>query len=458
MNNENTEATQQLTSSENQVPARKVCSRRNKKCDNEKEKEEVKRILTIDEFTSIRSPTKRAIHYEMVKYERNYPDVPKSDLFGILNVKPKRYYRKVKKVMNGFDYDLQTKCTIFNDEEGRELILFIQMNAERRTCLSKADVVMKATEIVSRRRVELNFGVQLDFDSVIDWCKSHGVHFGRSWDRYHVQAISDRESIEQMVANIHLMMKLWHYPPELIANMDETWVALQDKVYSGVVAYTDGCKPISIAPADGSHITLIGCITLSGEVVTPVTILPTSLKTASLIDHNKLWRLNYCVNPSGFMNGDIFAMWIDRILGPWFDRRRTNPFQHALLICDAHSSRMNERAKQALKRHRIDMIVLPAHVTSRHQPLDVGIYSAYKTYLNKMAKKVESGMYGRIRASVNAFTMATVDLNIDAAWKQSKLFDKDYKKVIQSYLPRLPNARVCKNANYIVPCETVTEV
>jgi len=458
MNSDSTESTRVLTSTENQTTNKKACLKRNKQEELEKKKTEIRSIFASQEFASMHSPTKRVIHYVLLQPKRNYPLVPKVLLFNMFNVDYHRYYQKEKKVRNGFPYELETKCPIMNEEEGKELLYFIRMNAERRTCMTIDQVVEKATEIVSRRNIALLFGAQLDRETVKDWCDKHGVDFKDCLTNYSVKALSDRESITQMYDNIHLMMQLWNYPPELIADMDETWVSTQDKVYSGKVAIVDGLQPIHISPADGAHITLIGCITMSGEVVTPSYILPEELRSPTRIEKNYLQNLLYWVNKSGFMNGDLFATWIEKALGPWFDKKRKHPLQHALLICDAHSSRTNVRARDALKRHMIDMIVLPAHVTSKHQPLDVGVYSPYKTALKKILMNVEGGLYANVWASINAFQAATIPINILNAWERSLLFSEDYKKVIDSYLPRLPNKKVSKNSNYIVPCERVERV
>jgi len=455
MISENMDCSQELPYAEGEAAAKKVCLRNDKNDEREKKIEEMKKILDTAEFSCMQSPTKKVVHYAIVQAQRNYPELPKTVMCKVFNVNIKKFNRKFQKVKNGFPYELTTKCPLFNEVEGKELLLYIRYNAERRVCPTLEQVVLKATQIVSRRRIELVFGMQLDRECVKRWCKEHGIQFDKSWDKYHVDVMSDRESIEKMYQNIHLMMELWNYPPELIANMDESWVATLDLVYSGVVAHPDDCYPIAIAPTDGVHITLIGCITLSGEVVTPAYIIPSELKCQARIERNHLENLVHWVSKSGFMNGDIFALWIDNVLGPWFDRKKRLPGQHALLICDAHTFRTNVAAREALKRHKIDMIVLPAHVTSKHQPLDVGIFSSYKTNLKKILPRVEGGMYGKIWASINAFQCATIPINIFSAWEQSKLFSEDYEDVIETYLPRLPDAKVYKNANYIVPCEPV---
>lgn len=423
-----------------------------------KKVEEVRRIFATDEYTSMSSPTKRAIHFYQHMVERGYPNIPKTVLFQEFGVKKKRYYAKERKVKNGFPYELETKCPILNEKEGDELIAFIRMNAERRSCVTLDEVVDKATELVRMRKIEVNFGERLNKDSVKGWCLDHGICFSRGLTDYQAMALSNREAIQKMYDNLRLLMERYGYRPEMILNMDETWAATEKKVSTAFVAHPPDLPPIAHAPADGAHITLIGCISKGGEVVLPTYILPSPLKTGRLREQFHLEKLPYFVNKSGFMTGGIFAAWIEGVLAPWIARRRQNPFEHALLICDAHTSRMNESAKAALKRNLIDMIVLPAHVTSKHQPLDVGVYSSYKNKFRELAKKVPGGVYGRVWASVNAFHAATMPMNIYNAWDKSKLFSSDYKSVIESYLPRAADVMENDKSNYVVESTPIAEV
>lgn len=423
-----------------------------------KKMEEAKRILSSGELGTMTSPTKRLIYYYRDLPKKGYPLIPKRVLFEEYGVKPQRFYDKNKKVMNGFPYEHNTKCPILNDNEGKELLEYIRMNAEMRSCATLTDIVTKATELVSRRDCYFLFGEQLNRDTVRDWCIDHGICFNRAMTTYDALALSDRESIQKMYDNIRMLMERYKYRPSLIFNMDESWVATEKKVSAEFVAHPPDLPPISHAAADGAHITLIGCISMSGEVVIPTYIVPFAPKSKSLLQKFHLEGLAFAVNKSGFMTGELFAVWIRTILVPWVNKRRTSPLEHALLICDAHSSRMNENARTALKENLIDMLVLPAHVTSKHQPLDVGVYSSYKNKFRELMKKVKGGVYGSLCASRNAFHVATMPMNIFNAWEKSKLFSTDYKKVIESYLPRASGVKENNKSNYVVESTPVVEV
>lgn len=206
---------------------------------------------------------------------------------------PQRFYDKNRKVKNGFPYEHNTKCPILNDNEGKELLEYIRGNAEMRSCVTLPDNVTKATEIVARRKMVYHFGEELNKYSVKDWCIAHGICFDKAMTEYKALALSDRESIQKIFDNIHMLMRRYKYSPSLIQNMDESWVATEKKVSSHVVAHPPDLPPVSHATVDGMNITPIGCISMNGEVVTPTYIVPSPLKS-KLLRQNKALLLILC--------------------------------------------------------------------------------------------------------------------------------------------------------------------
>lgn len=126
--------------------------------------------------------------------------------------------------------------------------------------------------------------------------------------------------------------------------------------------------------------------------------------------------------------------------------RKCNINQYALLICDAHVSRRNSTVLQILRANNIDMLVLPAHVTSVVQLLDIGVFTLYKEYVRKFFKDT-GGLYHLLYASAGAFT-------VDNAWKEFLLFSRDWKAFLQSFpeQPLMPSK--CKSrslaSNFVV--------
>ena len=126
--------------------------------------------------------------------------------------------------------------------------------------------------------------------------------------------------------------------------------------------------------------------------------------------------------------------------------RKCNINQYSLLICDAHVSRRNSTVLQILRANNIDMLVLPAHVTSVVQLLDIGVFTLYKEYVRKFFKDT-GGLYHLLYASAGAFT-------VDNAWKEFLLFSRDWKAFLQSFPEQLlmPSKRKSRSlaSNFVV--------
>ena len=101
-----------------------------------------------------------------------------------------------------------------------------------------------------------------------------------------------------------------------------------------------------------------------------------------------------------------------------------NRLQHALLICDAHLSRINEEALITLKMNNIDLLILPAHSTSKLQPLDVGIYSPYKQKFRTFYKG-KGGLYNLLYASQKAVQCSFLSILIRKAWATLHLLEEN---------------------------------
>ena len=152
------------------------------------------------------------------------------------------------------------------------------------------------------------------------------------------------------------------------------------------------------------------------------------------------------------MTNELMRSWLVHVFIPHVNTIRRSRDQHALLICDAHVSRHNANVWDVLKANNIDMLVLPAHVTSVVQPLDVGIFAKYKGQFREYYK--DKGIYGLLQASVASFKKSTDCIAFDKAWNESKLFSPEWKEFIDTF-PEQPfilataHSRRSK-ANYVV--------
>ena len=168
--------------------------------------------------------------------------------------------------------------------------------------------------------------------------------------------------------------------------------------------------------------TLIGCIAADDEFVEPSYIIPSPLLNKKKVEDYCLRKVKTFVQQSGYMTGPIFARWIGEVLIPYVNNERKNIEQHALLICDAHSSHMNEDVLSLLRSNNIDMVILPAHSTSVFQPLDRDLYDPYKNSFRELYK--EGDLYSLLYTSRTSFLKTITPMKIKSMERISTVRNK----------------------------------
>jgi len=214
--------------------------------------------------------------------------------------------------------------------------------------------------------------------------------------------------------------------------------------------YPEGSIPICEQATIGKHITLIACVSLDCEAVPQCYIIPSELKSQTLKDQYHLKRVKYFVQESGFMTTELLVRWIDEVFGPYLDKERNGSNQMALLIVDPHTTRTRPEVIAALKRHNIRELILPAHVTSVFQPLDLVIFSSYKSSLRRNATTGNGGLYAFLLYSIDAFQKAATVMNIDKAWEKSRLFETNLEPILEKFRDPGPKDGVEVRCNMVV--------
>ena len=415
-------------------------------------RDRVASILGSDEFSVLGSPTKKALRYKYLQPIMGYPDVSVATLCDIAGTREDRYYHKKHRLINGHPYDGNGRLPLLNEAESKILDQFIMESISRRKCPTVEDLSILGSILLSRRLPEYGNGATIPVTTMKRWIANRGYKLPKPLSMYEAKAKSDRHTILKMYQQLHALCRLGKYPDELIFNMDESWVATEEKQPIGHVVHTENTPPISHLPPDGKHVTLIACISKSCDEVPSAYIVPQVLGSGNLIATHHLKRFKCWFQSSGFMTKAILISWLQTVFIPHVNTIRSSIHQHALLICDAHSSRHNEDVWNLLKANNIDMLVLPAHVTSIFQPLDKGVFTVYKRYLRKY--KDRHGMYELLRASADCFRKSTTSVEIDNGWNGSNLFSPNWREHVDNFpeipwTPVSPNRRRSKS-NYIV--------
>lgn len=189
------------------------------------------------------------------------------------------------------------------------------------------------------------------------------------------------EAISTWMEQYSQLYYLYHSPPELIFNWDETMVIPADNKRK-VVVFPKSKPPTRKKIPKGEHISLGLCISAAGEAIRPLLILP--LKTLPPLDTKITDYFSLAGSGSGWIDGNIFRNWLYSHFIPFVHqiRQNSNFSQYpALLIMDNHTSHEKIDIDQLWNDHHIVIIDLLPHSSAIMQPLDLGVNGEFKQVL-----------------------------------------------------------------------------
>ena len=171
--------------------------------------------------------------------------------------------------------------------------------------------------------------------------------------------------------------------PRLIFNVDETFMNF-NRDYKGIQC---GKRP-AVAPEDtATHMTGVIAFSASGAVVKPFIILPGLMNLpqdlASVTD-----QATFASSGKGWITNLLWRVWAAHFVN-WVSTYRLSlpqeiRYQPILLISDGHSTRSDPITIDLFRREKIQLLILPSHVSHILQPFDVGIGSPLKMHFRDL--------------------------------------------------------------------------
>lgn len=249
---------------------------------------------------------------------------------------------------------------------------------------------------------------------------------------------STTATINHWFKNVYLPLKPEQFDERLVFNGDECMLYTKNK---RVVVCRKNSKKAFIQECESQeHITLMTCMSVAGDVLTPFFIVPLENCPTSL---DKLIEDGHMVlggQKSGWMDKSLFEIWIEKFINFVNEKRKIYQINEkpAILFVDSHSSRESSLVAEQLKKNNIILITYPPKMTHILQALDVGIFSHFKRYFNiligkylkigiKSEQEKELSEIGKKRlilifTAIDALKQAFTLFNIRTAFKISGTF------------------------------------
>lgn len=168
-------------------------------------------------------------------------------------------------------------------------------------------------------------------------------------------------------------LKIEEFENCAIINMDETFVHYEP--VPGKCVAEKGAKDVKVKDAVNPKQGFTGVVAISksGETLKPMAILPNLVKVPFKMDD-----CHVEVSQTGKMNRHLMKEWYDNSLVPYLDSKNIDK---CLLICDQYGSHKTRDVVEYME--RVELLLLPPTTTSFLQPLDVNIFSQFKSNLSQ---------------------------------------------------------------------------
>ena len=154
--------------------------------------------------------------------------------------------------------------------------------------------------------------------------------------------------------------------PALIYNMDESGFPLDPKPLKGV--FMRGEKnPCAVTGGNKSQITVVGCVSASGQCLPPMIVWPRK-KMKPELAFGEVPGTVYGLVDRGWMTQHLFKCWFERHFLRYAPAARL-----LLLLLDGHSSHYCPETLKLAQEEDVIMFALPPNTTHLTQPLDKGV-------------------------------------------------------------------------------------
>ena len=145
-------------------------------------------------------------------------------------------------------------------------------------------------------------------------------------------------------------------------------------------------KPWLIQPGNREWVTTIECVNSMGWSVPSTIIFKGKVYIEDWFDEASIpctWRIE--ISPNGWTMDAIGLRWLQNCFIPAVNRRSRGGYK--LLVLDGHGSHLTPEFDTACKENNIVPICMPAHLSHRLQPLDVGCFGPLKKAYGKLIEQ-----------------------------------------------------------------------
>jgi hypothetical protein len=214
--------------------------------------------------------------------------------------------------------------------------------------------------------------------------------------------------------------------PHQIFNCDETSFCHDPKKTKVVAVRGQSCYRHTAANAR-ENTTVLACVNAAGEKMPPLVIFKGKNLWNKWIPANETFPgTSYTATPNGWMTSEVFENWFKNQFLPFVGEVRP-----IILIFDDHTTHVTPQLLQLAEESGVIIQKLPAHTSSKLQPLDVACFSSLKTKSDNLLVTWQRSNAG-MRPSKENFSKllgraweSLKESNIKNGFRATGIFDPD---------------------------------
>ena len=186
------------------------------------------------------------------------------------------------------------------------------------------------------------------------------------------------EHVERWFRAVASKFEEHSYEPSNIWNMDESGFGVGEEQSIKVLVYLDAAMKQRVIGGKQEWVTDIECISAAGEALPPLLIFKGANVNARWINERSPAGWFFATSENGWTSNNLGLAWLKTVFEPLTREKAAG--RQRLLIADGHGSYIRGDFIAYCMENQIDLLIMPPHCSHILQPLDVGVFSAFKRY------------------------------------------------------------------------------
>jgi hypothetical protein len=222
-------------------------------------------------------------------------------------------------------------------------------------------------------------------------------------------------------------------------NMDESGFGVGESQTTKVLVPIDRAQQYKTVVGKQEWVTVIECINAAGGALPPMIIFKGQNMNSGWLPPQTPPDWHFGVSENGWTSNILGLQWLIKVFEP--QTREKAAGQPRLLIADGHGSHIRADFIAHCMENDIDLLIMPPHCSHLLQPLDVGVFAAFKrAHSNETdaTSRLSTQRISRLEwmeIFIRARAKAVKLDNILGGWRGAGLVPNNPQKILD-HLPR----------------------